>query len=131
MALNRKKKPDEDVCKLQRDELIVQRLSTTVSGKAKKFSRIGPREFVPYPLDDLTVRGIKDDCLSHFGQRVNGMECNILAGEQGPLCKTLEQITDLNKVIHIRFVSCNKEIVPVQDDEASGLERLKMLSMQL
>lgn len=50
------------------------------------------------------------------------MECDILAGEQGPSCKTLEQITDLNKVIHIRFVSCDKEIVPVQDDEASGNE---------
>ncbi|CAB4007254.1 Transient receptor potential cation channel subfamily M member 6, partial [Paramuricea clavata] len=118
---NRKKKPNE-VRKLRRDELVMQRLSATVSGKAQKFSRIGAREFVPYPLDDLTVRGIKDACLSHFGQRVSGMECDILAGEQGPSCKTLEQITDLNKVIHIRFVSCDKEIVPVQDDEASGNE---------
>jgi hypothetical protein len=66
---NRKKKPNEEVRKLRRDELIVQRLSATVSGKAQIFSRIGPREFVPYPLDDLTVRGIKDACLSHFGRR--------------------------------------------------------------
>ena len=43
---------------LPRDELVVQRLNSTVSGKAQKFSRIGPREFVPYPHDDLTVRGI-------------------------------------------------------------------------
>ena len=32
------------------DHLTVQRLSSDVSGKAQKFSRIGPREFVSYPL---------------------------------------------------------------------------------
>ena len=89
--------------KLRRYELVVQRLSAAVSGKAQKCSRIGPREFVPYLKDDLTVRGIKDACLSHFGRRVAEMECDILAGEQGPSCKTLEQISDLNKVIHVPF----------------------------
>ena len=48
---NRKRKSHSDqVPKLRRDELIVQRLSSTVSEKAQKFSRIGPREFVPYTL---------------------------------------------------------------------------------
>ena len=70
---NRKRKSHSDqVPKLLRDQLIVQRLSSTFSGKAQKFSRIGPREFVPYPHDDLTVCGIKDACLSHFGKRVTG-----------------------------------------------------------
>ena len=101
--------------KLRRYELVVQRLSAAVSGKAQKCSRIGPREFVPYLKDDLTVRGIKDACLSHFGRRVAEMECDILAGEQGPSCKTLEQISDLNKVIHVRFVS--KDIIFVSDDK--------------
>ena len=79
---NRKLKSHSDqVPKLRRDKLIVPRLSSTVLGKAQKFSRIGPREFVPYPHDDLTVRGIKDACFSHFGKRVTGMECDILAGE--------------------------------------------------
>ena len=38
------------------DHLTVQRLSSDVSGKAQKFSRIefGPREFVSYPHGDLT-----------------------------------------------------------------------------
>ena len=116
---NRKRKSYTEVPKLRRDELIVQRLSSTVSGKAQKFSRIGPREFVPYPHDDLTVCGIKDACLSHFGKRVTGMECDILAGEQGPSCKTLEQISDFNKVIHVHFVSCGKESVHILDDEIS------------
>ena len=117
---NRKRKFHSDqVPKLRRDELIVQRLTSTVSGKAQKFSRIGAREFVPYPHDDLTVRGIKDACLFHFGKRVTGMECDILAGEQGPSCKTLEQISNLNKVIHVRFVSCGKESVHILDNETS------------
>ena len=117
---NRKRTSHSDqVPKLCQDKLIVERLSSTVSGKAQKFSRIGPRVFVPYPHDDLTVRGIKDACLSHFGKRVTGMECDILAGEQGPLCKTLEQISDLNKVIHVHFVSCGKESVHILDNETS------------
>ena len=37
---NRKKKTDAVVPKLRRDELIVKRLSATVSGKAQKFYRI-------------------------------------------------------------------------------------------
>lgn len=118
---NRKKKAASTEPKLRRDELVVQRLSATVSGKAQKFSRIGPREFVPYPHNDLTVRGIKDACLSHFGRRVVGMECDILAGEQGPSCNTLEQISHLNKVIHVRFVN-NDKIVTVPDDETSDNE---------
>ena len=32
-----------------------------------------------------------------------GIECDILAGEQGPSCKTIDQIPDL-KVIHLRFI---------------------------
>ena len=81
---NRKRESHSDqVPKLRRDELIVQRLSSTVLGKVQKFSRIGPREFVPYPHDDLMVCGIKDACLSHFCKRVTGEECDILAGEQG------------------------------------------------
>ena len=33
---------------LERQELVVQRLSSEVSGKAQKYTRVGPREFVPY-----------------------------------------------------------------------------------
>ena len=30
------------------DELTIQRLSAEVAGKAQKYTRIGPREFVPF-----------------------------------------------------------------------------------
>ena len=47
----------------QRGELTVQRLSSEVSGKAQKFSRIGAREFVPFVVyEDLTLANIKLAC---------------------------------------------------------------------
>ena len=86
------------------DQLTVQRLSSDVSGKAQKFSRIGPRVFVPYPNGDLTMTNIKKACEDHFlSQLKMQVECDVLAGEQGPSCKTLDQIPNL-KLIHVRFV---------------------------
>ena len=41
--------------RLQSDELTVQRLSSSVEGKAQKYSRIGPREFIPYKNSDITM----------------------------------------------------------------------------
>lgn len=40
-------------------EIIVQRLSSSVSGKAQKYSRVGPREFVPFEYEELTIDNIK------------------------------------------------------------------------
>ena len=46
------KKNEEDNV-LERQELVVQRLSSEVSGKAQKYTRVGPREFVKKPLQNL------------------------------------------------------------------------------
>ena len=92
--------------RLQSDELTVQRLSSSVEGKAQKYSRIGPREFIPYKNSDITIDGIKQACLIHFqskGHIGKGMEVDILAGERGPTCTSLHQIPDL-KLIHVRFI---------------------------
>ena len=52
---------------LQREELTVQGLSAEVTGKAQKFSRIGPREFVSFAgYDDLALKNIKLACQKHF-----------------------------------------------------------------
>ena len=40
------KKKTEKVNILERQELVVQRLSAEVSGDAQKYKRVGPREFV-------------------------------------------------------------------------------------
>ena len=37
-----------------KDEIIVQRMSSEVTGKQQKYTRIGPREFVPFEFDQIT-----------------------------------------------------------------------------
>ncbi len=86
--------------------MIIQRLSLSVEGKAEKYSRIGPCEFIPYKKSDITLEGIKDACLTYFqgkGLVGKGMEVDVLAGECGPTCNSLHQIPDL-KLIHVRII---------------------------
>ena len=87
------------------DELTVQRLSAEVAGKAQKYTRIGPREFVPFDeSEEMTIGNIKSACERHFLPRIGkNLVCDILAGEQGPSCKSLSQIPDL-KVVYVRFI---------------------------
>lgn len=55
-STGKRKAPSHD--SLQKEEIIIQRLSTEVSGKAQKYSHIGPREFVPYEYDEVTLDNI-------------------------------------------------------------------------
>ena len=87
---------------LSKGELIVQRLSSEVSGKQQKYSRVGPRECVAYEYEEVTAENIKAARRKHFKPKL-GTVCDILAGEQGPSCKSVDQIPDL-RVIHIRFI---------------------------
>jgi hypothetical protein len=75
-------------------ELTIQRLSAEAVGKAQKFTRIGPREFVALNDDDdsdsedLTIEIIKRACETHFLPQIGkNVVCDVLAGEQGPSCK--------------------------------------------
>ena len=90
-------------------EIIVQRLSATVSGKAQKYSRVGAREFVPFDqFEELTVENVKEACEQHFTElkESEDLVCDVLAGEQGPSCRTIGQIPD-QKVFHVRFIHAN------------------------
>ena len=82
----------------------MQRLSAEISGKAQKYTQVGPREFVSYQDHDgeLTIEGIKDAC-EKVSKTLEDMSCDILASDQGPSCTSMEHIPDL-KVIHVRFV---------------------------
>ena len=106
----RAKKGGQSGRKIQGDQLTVQRLSSEVSGKAQKYARVGPWEFVPIDTnEELTIDAIKVACNLHFTDRVgSNMECDILAGEQGPSCNTVDQIPTL-KLIHVRFVGKRNE----------------------
>ena len=51
---------------LERQELVVQRLSSEVSGKAEKYTRVGPREFVQFDEEERSIVGFKAACEKHF-----------------------------------------------------------------
>ena len=53
--------------------------------KAQEYVRIGPREFVPFTEDELTIEYSKRCCKRYFAAQVGtALLCDILAGEQGP-----------------------------------------------
>jgi hypothetical protein len=97
-----------------KDEIIVQRMSSEVTGKQQKYTRIGPQEFVPFEHDELTFENIVESCQKYFAKHIEkGMVCDILAGERGPSCKNMNQIPDI-KVFYVRFV---KPEAPNEIDE--------------
>ena len=54
-----------------------------------------------------------EDEEKHFGRGVSGnLKCDVLAGEQGPSCHTLEQVPNINKLIHVRFIIENDDPEP-------------------
>ena len=57
VEIKRKRRTKRKVsCKVSPSgKLIIQRLSSEVSGKARKYSQIGPREFVPFEYDELYI----------------------------------------------------------------------------
>ena len=89
-----------------KEEIVVQRLSADVTGKAQKYLRIGPREFVQIGVEDeLTIEKIKVACLKHFAPQIgSNLVCDVLAGEKGPSCLNIKQVPDL-KLIYVRFIS--------------------------
>ena len=82
---------------LERQELVVQRLSSEVSSKAQKYTRVGPRKFVQYDEEEFSIEWIKAACKKHFSPSLErkGLSCNVLAGEQGPSCHSMKHIPDL------------------------------------
>ena len=81
-----------------KEVVVVQRLGSDVTGKEQECSRIGPREFIQVEFDDdqLTIEKIKGACLKHFApQTGRSVVCDVLAGEQGPSCSKIKQVSDL------------------------------------
>lgn len=81
--------------------VVIQRLSTEVSGKAQKYTCVSAREFVFFVFWEVTIENPKLACSKHF-QEID-LVCDVLAGEWGPSCTSIKQLPDL-KVIHVRFI---------------------------
>ena len=88
--------------KIENGEIAVQRLS---AGKAQKFSRIGPREFVSFEYNEVTIENLKRACEQHFdvkiGRRALFVTFSLVS--RGRPAKTVEQIPNI-KMIHVRFI---------------------------
>lgn len=109
-------------------EITVQRMSSDVSGKQQKYSRIGPREYVLFDCEDLTIDNIKAACQKHFAKRVErDMVCDVLAGERGPSCSKMSQIPDL-KVFYVRFIK--NHFATVDDDEDIDDAKYQVVSLE-
>ena len=84
------------------NDILVQRMSSTASGRLKKFEPLDTRDFFPFgDYDDLTIANIKEACEKCY-QAPEG-SCDILASDRGPSCTKLEQIKG-KKVYYIRFL---------------------------
>ena len=81
--------------------LLVQRLSTEPKPTTMKYSQEGPRDFVPFEYEEVTIDNIKKACQKHFKEHRN---CDVLASEQGPSCSRIDQLPSF-KIIHIRFMN--------------------------
>ena len=82
-------------------ELLVQRLITEPKPTTMKYSREGPRDFVPFEYEEETIDNIKKACQKHFKEDRN---CDVLASEQDPSCSRIDQLPSL-KIIHIHFTN--------------------------
>ena len=87
----------------------MQPLATEATGKAKKYERTGPQEFVPFVFDEVTIPNIIAACNNHFKKRPKGMSCDVLATDRGSSCTKISQLPNL-KLIHDGFVVAENEL---------------------
>ena len=60
-------------------EVIIVRLSFAVSGRDQKYSLVGPREFVPFEYDELSIENIEAACQNQTSNVTEiDLECNVL-----------------------------------------------------
>ena len=65
------------------------------------------QEFVPFEHEEVTLYDIKNACKRHFAPVVEQyMVCDVLAGEQGLSCTSLEQTPGL-RAVHVRSIEPN------------------------
>ena len=68
-------KRSREVIKIENGEIVGQRLSAEVTGKAQKFPRIGPREFVSFEYNEVTIKNLKCACEQDFEAKIGTGSC--------------------------------------------------------
>ena len=83
--------------------IMVQRMSSEASGRAKKYEPLDTRDFVDFrSFHELSLENVKAAC-ERFYEAAEG-SCDVLHSDRGPSCNTTEQIQG-KKVFYVRFVS--------------------------
>ena len=105
---NNAKKPG--VGKIPSD-ILVQRMSSTASGRLKKYEPLDTRDFVPFEdYEELNLENIKEACERFYNAPAGS--CDILASDRGPSCSKFEQIKG-RKVFFIRFLEPKEKSMPI------------------
>lgn len=119
---------------LQKGEIVVQRLSAEVSGKAQKYNIHGPREFVSFGEEELSIPAIKNACEKHFRALTSqGLVCDVLAGDRGPSCSTINQIPDLKvsfikrRILMSICIACAPHLTYIVKREESAGSKVPIL----
>ena len=81
-------------------EIVVQLISSELKKTTVKYSKEGPRIFVPYHYDEITIENIVEPCEIFFCQH---HLCDILASEMGSSYTRVEKIPHF-KILYIRFI---------------------------
>ena len=64
-------------------ELIAQHLASEPNN-IETFRPVHPREFVPFPYQDLTLENLKKACADHYS--LPASLCDVLVTNKGPSC---------------------------------------------
>ena len=73
------------------NDILVQRMSPTASGRLKKFEPLDTRDFIPFDeYEELTLDNIKEACENFY--KAPEDSCDILASDRGISCTKLEQL---------------------------------------
>ena len=114
---------------LAKKEMTVQRMSIEMTGgRTPKYMNMGPREFVPYPYDEFTIKNIQASCIAHYSfldPIVTNYGCSVEASYEGPVCSNVDQIPDPSKIL-VRFIPKQNEIVKVQLSPSGLREKLQL-----
>ena len=83
-------------------DILIQRMSSTASGRLKKYEPSDTRDFVPFKdFEELNLENIKEAC-ERFCNAPAGW-CDLFASDRGPSCSKFEQIKG-RKVFFIPFL---------------------------
>ena len=89
---------------LRSKEMIMQQLGSEPTGKAMKYQKVGPQEFVDFEYEEVSIENIKLACSKHFNSTLPaGMVCDILASQNGPSCTKLSHLSNF-KTVYVRFI---------------------------